>query len=506
MEYSSESEGNGWRQWGDHRRWNTGKQASAASRPLSTTSPKRSAASRADILSDWRHPDFKSELMNAVSSFKDSEANSLIDSISCHFVRQIPASNFAFLLTQLLILLKNPAAAAAFTARSLHFALPLDNPLSFSVLLQLFRFSPASIETNFEGRMQEIILADPRRAIVFLAYIAKHCARLSNPGLLLDLLFTNQARFLRGRRGPKLIAILFNLCSSHAEYRADSRTVFLAGIATEDSRTIRASYRALSQFYEPSIEIDFTKLADHLQSPRISDAALDFLVKNRLLRASDELVSTLIDLAHADERASLVMMTLPSAKMAARDHRWVATPCPTFEHTLRMVLVIIGDHEIRATMGSWPELPVLFSELCHTRQPACVQGIAVILQKLDVTKDLLQSLRSSGLLRTLFAEAKETHVVLEAAIEIMEVLGKVDFAPEYLILSREMKEEVAKGSEMAELCIRAFTVLSRYELCAKKFVDIGVVKLFRGLEDNPAVSADAQVFLANLSNPIYYMR
>jgi hypothetical protein len=434
-------------------------------------------------------------------------------SLSRHFRPDVPTRRFDFILGRPAVQACNPSAAASFISHGLHLKLRLDRPPSFLVVLQLARVVPSLLERNFEMQMTAIIHSQPRKAIVVLAYMAQNYAMLSGPGGLLDLLFTHSNLFFRSECGPELISILFYLCSSYDDYRAmrlkECQSVFLAGLARSDSRTVVASYHALYHYYDQGLALNANTVAEHLGMADTASAALSFFVKLRHPPANEALIGTLIPLAQRDERALLVLVNLARTIEYARI---LAQFSPSFlkfaalDDALRLLLIIFMHDSLRSGLLGWPEVPAFLAELAREREARHLQAVAAVICGLAPTKAFISALSESHALEALFAAARGARDggAFVAALRVLATLGEVDFAPEYLILPQTIADELRDDSEYTEICIGVVVILSRYPLCAQKFVQLGLGRYFKALQGNPAYREQAETFLANTAVSEYY--
>jgi hypothetical protein len=52
--------------------------------------------------------------------------------------------------------------------------------------------------------------------------------------------------------------------------------------------------------------------------------------------------------------------------------------------------------------------------------------------------------------------------------------------------------------------VDAFTIVSRVQIGAQKFIDFGLDRIFRDLQNEPASCTQARVFLKNITATAYY--
>jgi hypothetical protein len=452
-------------------------------------------------------------LADAKRSLAGSEIDRFVESISGFLTPQTPFREYQRLLIALRAILSRPPVAVCFVARGLANKLPIaDERLlddSLGVLLVLFQTAPSCFQDSFTRRMEQLIINFPERSVILLSYCAQHFADLANPFAMLDFLFASSKHFFKAKVGSALISILFYLCSSHADFRSDRmaqcQQTFCEGLRAKDEATIQITYNTLYVYYEPKIPLDLTALANHLRNPKVADFALTFLLKHRHVPANAAVISALVSAASSNDKASLVLMNAARraeyAALLVADSKWIGLPLPKIKRTLQLFFVVFGHEQLRAAVEKCSEIPTLFCELCRKPKVLYLTAIAVIVQHMTMTTQFFALFVKSRALEFFLkaANALDNEAAMKAGLEVLIMIGDIDFAREYLILADKMKSQLRLQTETSTLCVSAITILSQHPLCAQKFVELDLEPYFQDLQKIKLYRAEATAFLKNVA-------
>jgi hypothetical protein len=344
--------------------------------------------------------------------------------------------------------------------------------------------------------------------VVLIACFATSFSEVPDPYPIVDLLIENWRLFIDTCAGAELVATLFYLCSSFDEYRenrvAKCCEIFCASLRLGDVKALRQMYSALCFYYLEGTAIDYSVIASHLVDKRITEYVLTFLLKLKRIEATDELISTLLSVAHDDVRATLLLIHLARklafARLICEDHLWVAEEMPTAGDTLRLFLMVFRHPELRKEISTWPEIATFFVNICRQEDSELLAAIALMIRKIGVTKRFLDNLTRLGTLKAIFETVKlrGDELSIKAGLVIMEALGKVGFASEYLMLSNEIKHQLTLQNSISALAVVVLSILSKYEECRSKYVEMDLVPYFEELLKTDAYRERAQVFLRSV--------
>jgi hypothetical protein len=333
---------------------------------------------------------------------------------------------------------------------------------------------------------------------------------------MLDFLFASSRAFFKAEVGAELISILFYLCFSHDTFRNDRlghcQKVFCRGLRAKDAPAIEAAYGALYVYYDPNVALDLAAISNHLLDRKVADSVLYFLLKHRHIPVDEAVISALVSAANSNAKAALVLMStarrIEYATMLLADSRWMALPLPTMTRTLQLFFVVFGYAKLRSTIQQCPEFPFFLGALCHAPKVAFLQAVAAVLGKLTMSKEFFHLLVKSKALKAFLSAVKaiDDEAAMQAGLEVLAIVGPIDFAREYLILAEKMKNQLRKQTETSVLCVSVISELSGHPQCAQRFVELGLEPYFEDLKKIKMYRAEATTFLTNVEGIAEYLR
>jgi serine/threonine protein kinase len=427
---------------------------------------------------------------------------------ACFAAEQAWAPERAGVLRRTIADLRSRKAAELFVGRRLYRKLPFGSQKlrsrCFDILMQLF-MRKIALDDRFAIFFRGIVEHDPAKALALLAWYSAQFSERENPLVLLEVLLSEQRTFLRAHLGRELLATLFYLLCAYDEYRAASldqcQQLFCECLKNPDPAVVEDALSALSRIGSGQLDVDCKMLASFLADRNLSGPALVFLLNCRQIAIDSSLIPTLFSLAQSDERAVLVLISharsLAIASLLWMDRAWLATPLPTWEHTLRLFLMIASHTSLRAVVADAVEVSLLIRQLCRTEDPAVLTWIAGLVAGVTVSQTFLDNLTSQRTLRSFFAKVKEfdDSQANAAALTVLEHLAPVGYAPEYLVVLDLAIAALAEGNDQI---VALFVSLSQYRQCGNRFRSSPVEDFFQACMIRGVYVAEASKFLENI--------
>jgi len=198
------------------------------------------------------------------------------------------------------------------------------------------------------------------------------------------------------------------------------------------------------------------------------------------------------------------------AAALARKTNWLNYGCPDSVGTLKLVLAIMTHPEQRIFLVNSKGLTSFLIQLTSEDDPRFLTYFSAILKNLPISrgreKEFLERLSKDGALRALFEASLEfdNDIAIHAALNVLSYCGEIGYSPEYLMMADKLKQIIVKEKPNAGDAIEVITLLSRYPLCAKKFRDLKLGKLFKELLKDHDYKDCAKIFLENMDGLKYY--
>ena len=484
-----------------------------------------------DAISDSRSYNFRAELKKAATSLQKVQSRQFMNAINNHFKKgKIRPAELTAILEALQKILQKKCHRDMFIELGLINTLPIRTEEvigpCLDVLLVLFEKSPQCFEENYLENMKYIISQQPQKAIMLLALFARSFDSLTNVWELLDLLIQKSSTFFKAMVGSELISILFFLCRNFPEYRKARfsyvSNIFLKGLHFNtgglspnnnngrENNTIKLAYNALSYFYKKDIEYDYGLITEHLMSEHLCKSALQLLLRIDDIPCLPEMISILLELAQKYIEATLVLLKVAALEEGAviilRKPKWISNNLPTIIDTLRLYLAIMTHIELRPIMSRLRQNVDFFMKLCEENDSRVLTHVSMIIKYFKIDKEFIAAYSENGVFRSIFTSSLEfgDDIALHAAMIILLKVGKVGFAPEYLIFAEPLKKIIVANRKISGIAVAVIALLSQYPLCAKKFKDLGFEKLFKQLLHDSEYKEYAETFLENISVVNFY--
>lgn len=469
-----------------------------------------------DAIADPRSYTYRSELKKAAKSIQKVQSRQFMSTVSQLFKGKTRPAEMTALLQALQQILQRKYHREMFLEMDLHHQLPLESDElldpCFDVLLVLFDKSPTFFEESYTETMNDLIARSPTKSLILLSYMAKSFEKSSNSWEILDLMIQKASTFIKASVGAELISTLYFLCYKYSDYRKSRLsyciTVFLKALQSKEKSTVKQAYNALCHFYNKNIELDYGLIIDHLSSESLHPFCLQLLIRVRDIPCLPELISVLLERAKTSIESTLVLLKIGAIQEGAmaimKKPKWITQDLPTPIDTLRLYLAVMTHTEIRPMLSRLNQTQQFFIKLCDENDNRILTHISMIIRKFKITKDIVNSYSESGVLKAIFSAALDfdDDQSLHAAMMIIIKVGKVDFAPEFLMFSKKFKEIIRSDSNILGTAISAVTLLCKYPLCAKKFKDLRLDNDFKRFRRDPDYKEYAERFFDYLADDI----
>lgn len=470
-----------------------------------------------DAISDPRSYSYRSELKKAARSLQKVQSRQFMNTISQLFKGNTRPAEMTALLQSLQQILQRKCHREMFIELDLHHQLPLENDElldpCLDVLHVLFEKSPETFEESFTDTMSDLIPRNPTKSLILLSLMAKSFDSSTNSWEMLDLMIQKSTIFFKSSVGSELISTLFFLCYKYSDYRKSRLnyciSVFLKGLQSRDKNTVKQAYNALCHFFHKNIDLDYGLVIDHLSSDSLFPFCLQLLIRMKDFPCLPELISVLLDRATASIEATLVLLRICGIQEGAmaimKKPKWITQDLPTPIDTLRLYLAVMTHSEIRPMLSRLPQTHQFFIKLCDENDNRVLTHLSLIIRKFKISKEIVASFSESGVFKAIFSAALDfgDDQSLHAAMMIIIKVGKVDFAPEYLMFSNKFKEVIRSDSSILGTAISAVTLLCKYPLCAKKFKELKIDNDFRKFMKDPDYKEYAETFFDYMDDDIY---
>lgn len=463
------------------------------------------------------NPKIQTTLKKALSNLNDQNCKLFWKQISPLLSPNVPRTTQLFVINNIPEAITTKAIAREAIAAGIHKLVDYcDFEAQNSALTlyhRLFTFFPEGINSTFHSEMDQIIANDIKSALILLQLYSQGFKDNKDPWDILDILLTSEKKFLKSDYATEYIETLYYLCSTHKDY-AKARLENCADVFFETAETaskLSTSVQALNSIVSLSIcahsKLSVQRLTELLKDENCANPTVTFLLHCPTVEANPEIILALFKTAQrGNENAILVLCTIAEkfdyARIISRDLSWIIDPLPTILSTLRLFLVMFRHKDLREKLLLNSNLTRMFSKLLHEKdQTSAIIIVQLIILYPNPSKDLIQKLKKNKVLKRLLdlCVASNNIEVLKSMVHLVSFLSEFGDSSEYLIAIPKLWDIVKTSSSITLDAIVTIVNLSKYQLCALKCKELGMIQFFKEISSDPSYTEISATFIANIA-------
>lgn len=351
-------------------------------------------------------------------------------------------------------------------------------------LIFVFQYSVDFVTFEFLRSIPPLLRTASKRSLLFESILIQNLEKLPEAETICDQLVKNSQYFVESNALADYISTLFFLCQddNFFDKHGDWCIEFFQKTLSEaqDVEACKRCYESLISFApdDPAIDIDI--VCEQLCHPLLEKHALSALIRMPNVMINKMTAKTLLDLAMKYEEASLYLMKraneFQTAQAIVSDHTWLLNELPTFQHTVRLFMVIFKHNQLKTFIVTFAEVPHFFTSIVSNEDENVAKSIGPLFNQLPFSRSCLESFESAGFFDALFDRLDKT-VDESAQIIYLRVMGRI---AEFGFLNEFNKhidtyKELMKGTiQVAKACFSTMNTLSMHNQCVKAFRDAGI--------------------------------
>ena len=363
------------------------------------------------------------------------------------------------------------------------------------------------ILNDFSQRMELLSTLYPEQIVIILSYLFEYLPNSQCEHLLFD----KSDVFTSSSSASEYISLLFELSRQNKSFRQSNLTnilfIFNDCLSLKDIKCVQCCYNSLSYYSKNIEDLDFITIGKHLENEDLCEYALDLLLRIKELPVSKQLILSLISAAKEYEEAKLCLLKIialeEGAKILVKCDGWLTRGNPTYFGTLQLLLACMVHYPLRQKLKMNQDIPFFLSNLIdQSDDTRILMYISVIVQKLIPDEDFVQSLINNDVIGKVVATALEIDDGPEmmAIITLLYSVSKVNiYCTEYSQIAERLKKIISNGSDLVPSSIALITELSKFPICARKFVQLKLDKYFKRLMEDPDYIKYAKKFAKNIA-------
>ena len=453
---------------------------------------------------------FVPDLMSVVSELAERDGIYFFQTLAHNFKRDTPHDEFAAMLAVCRKLTETVAFAEAFVNAQLHLRLPFDRndliDMTFPILLNLVNNNPGCIDEKMANILGFLLAKHEKKVLRIVSAYARHFNKVENPWPLLDVVLVQWQKV--ETQQLYFISIFYYLCRYFPIYReARSQTIcdiMFKYAKSEDTRIVKSALSFFSEFCQDQLPFKHSYITKMLKTPHMANAMVTLLLCVNKFEITEPLVSAVLSLARASERAGMLLTKLADTKKGAsvlmKTPEFMENKLPDYRSTFRTVLVLVQTEKYRPVILNTESLAILMSELSKSPSISDLVSVVDFALLVPLSSEMIKFLNAYGFFainsRAEFTDNKRYSPIwfnLLAKFALREDL------PVFSTVIGKCASVVQRQKKSRRDVLRFLTSVSHFPQYADALRDLNVPALFASfVESHPNYQKQVDIINQNL--------
>jgi hypothetical protein len=239
------------------------------------------------------------------------------------------------------------------------------------------------------------------------------------------------------------------------------------------------------------------RVAEHLDVPELVECVLPLILVCGPVVADGALLPVLVDLAEADERATLVLLKLAqrerNAEALMRDDSWLDLLLPTNADTLKLLFVLLEHSKLVRLIGKSRRLIPLFVRAVLDVDAVHMALLAGIFKRLRLTKSFVAELAETEFFPAFVKPDGECdwEIADRAMFDLFQTVARVTFVHAMLevchLACQQIETDGSACTEAGDFVITACALPK----CREKLLELDVLAVYRAKQRKGALARQA---------------
>jgi serine/threonine protein kinase len=462
---------------------------------------------------DVMSANFEEELKLVAMTVSQASIDDFFTGMTDLLKRGLPAAQLTFVYTALVsIFERDRVFVKKFTDVNLHSILPFDSDTASPdlglLLIHIFSYQPEAVHEDLLCKVGQLIKVMPRDVLKLYNLYVTYDQPLPFRDRVYDSIFSRAEEFMqdgascqfvqqldryfttdesfRSQYGDRVFEV-FRMALSIADVdakelliesaiRDDRYMVLFQGLKMDLFLMDRSLYRVtLELFNKYTIPFDKPVIIALLCNGQTIEGATQILVR----RCRDEVVAV--------ATAELI-------------DRWVTAPLPTWGQTVQLILAVLEFNSATEIVVNSTKLPMLLLELGRSGQDDLIVMIRQICKKLPISEAFVDRCGQSGFLTEYyrFALTSRNAVVLAEAFGLTEILARIKFSDDYLLLVPILKKLIEIDAWRV-FAVALLATLSIYDEARPLLTQEKIADLIKPFHDDENLSKYVACFMKHVA-------
>ena len=364
------------------------------------------------------------------------------------------------------------------------------------VLYEISVVDPRAFTKTVVDLFGRMVVRRPNKALIIIANLLRNFSNQDYQIYIVNTLFDGAFRFQVPESGTTYAQLLTYLATQYPEIceqrEIDIYNCLLPLLLADDADTINYAYAGLSFIASKrdDLAMPFSETSMHIRHEEVAEAALNFLMVAPLFSSEvvpQRLINNLILTAEKYPQAALVLMRLAEERNIAQyliqTSEWMSLKLPTYDHTLRLFLVVFSHIQLRNEVGKCEYFIDFLTNQANVADAKVLNLLSKIVRRVDLDPALVDAMSQGEFIAAYLARSDvldtvKTHYL---GILMMDTIAKHCFTREMIPMCKTVCASIKENGENSEAALRLAIDLCSYRRCASRLHDL---KIYEWIENN----------------------
>lgn len=451
---------------------------------------------------------FLNELQYAEDNLTKHDAKTFFKTVLSHFDYEIPKKTGNSILQTINSLLRDDKLIEVFIDHNFTLSLPFDlkeyTDSTLEVFLQLIQYDSGVFTSDVVDAFSTLIQRAPDKCLVIFGIYSQNCSDLDDRMNVFDLIIENAELYVNDEvLVYNYLSLLGFLCDNYTDFRKKRlprcTKILMAVMDTDDVNELKQIYKSIKTF--TSLSPPFNHISKHVKSKSLQSTVLSYLVFHPPLEANSKFIQLMLDIATEDKRGSFVLYQMAGdeeiASKLLENEDWIRMSLPTFEDTLKLLLVVFQHTNLREEVAQNRYFFKFLATVLKSKkvEPAILTVICTVLRRIDL-ENYVEELENQRLLTAFFDKALETNddLAIHSALLLTDTYARCDYFSEFLDFIEVICDIAQENGPLSNVAAQLLVDLASYKKCLSAMCKLGMKSFFKKKLNDKKLRSTAEKF------------
>ncbi|EAY00289.1 hypothetical protein TVAG_324080 [Trichomonas vaginalis G3] len=378
---------------------------------------------------------------------------------------------------------------------------------------------PDIFNERIATQIQPLAETEPRKVLTLIAIFAQKFDEVHDPLPMVDILFRKADYFRAVECADDYLTLLVWLMTRYPSFkkqRSQHCWTYVCDMLTLTNVAIlNTCYYALCAIADVDRDLvaecgyPVSAVSRDIRRRPVKAAALSLILRfppTSETRKMEETLKSLVIAAAEDDRAALILMGLAqdtgNAMHLLQNPDWMTRGLPTAINTMLLLCIILLHTDLRQIVVETPKTVDLLNGLLLSNSVGMTEVICIILRRLPLTPDFVQSLSESGFLGSYFSSVLENEDAdtLMSALRVLDALSRVCYVREMSEMVDTVVRLIKEPNTLSSAAASVSVDLAKHSKCASMFKQKKLPKFFKQPDLDPKLKKYGNRFLSVIAS------